>query len=78
MYNYRCEYCEGTVRPRRVNRETFKHRDGFVVVKDIIVGVCKDCGNRYYNADILRRVEAIATGQIVADEKEPVPVGHLA
>ena len=29
MYEYRCEYCEGTVRSRLVNREAFKHKSGF-------------------------------------------------
>jgi YgiT-type zinc finger domain-containing protein len=78
MYNYPCEYCNGTVRPKRVNREAFKHRDGFVIMKDITIGVCDKCGNRYYSADILRRVEAIASGQVPADAEERVLVGHLA
>lgn len=77
MYNYPCEYCEGTVRPKPVVREAFKHREGFVIMNDITIGVCEKFGNRYYNADILRRVEAIATGQIVADAEERVPIGHL-
>lgn len=78
MYNYPCEYCDGTVRPKRVNREAFKHRDGFVIMKDITIGVCDKCGNRYYSADILRRVEAIASGQVPPDSEERVLVGHLA
>jgi YgiT-type zinc finger domain-containing protein len=78
MYNYPCEYCDGTVRPKRVNREASKHRDGFVIMKDITIGVCDKCGNRYYSADILRRVEAIASGQVPADAEERVLVGHLA
>jgi len=77
MYNYPCEYCDGIVRPKRVNREVFKHRDGFVIMKDITIGVCDKCDNRYYSADILRRVEAIASGQVPADAEERVLVGHL-
>jgi YgiT-type zinc finger domain-containing protein len=77
MYNYPCEYCNGKVRPKRVGREAFKHRDGFVIMNDITIGVCDKCGNRYYNAEILRKVEAIATGQAIADAEERVPVGHL-
>lgn len=77
MYTYPCEYCDGTVRPKRVVREAFKHRDSFVIMNDIIIGVCDKCSNRYYNAEILRRVEAIASGQIAADAEERVPVGHL-
>ncbi|MGH7597680.1 MAG: YgiT-type zinc finger protein [bacterium] len=77
MYNYPCEYCDGTVCPKRVNQEAFKHRDSFVIMKDITIGVCDKCGNRYYRADILRRVEAIASGQVPADAEERVLVGHL-
>ncbi len=77
MYNYPCEYCDGLVRPKQIEQEAFKHRDGFVIMKNIIIGVCDKCGNRYYNADILRQVEAIATGQATADAEERVPVGHL-
>lgn len=77
MYYYLCEYCDGTVRPKRVNSEIFKHRDGFVILKDITIGICDKCSNRYYTADILRQVEAIATRQVAADAEERVPVGHL-
>lgn len=43
MYGYRCEYCEGTVQPRIVKREAFKHRDGFVILEDVTIGVCDTC-----------------------------------
>ncbi len=35
MYGYRCEYCEGTVQPRTVKPEAFKHRDSFVILEKI-------------------------------------------
>ena len=57
MYGYRCEYCEGTVRPRVVDRESFKHKDGFVILEDVTIGVCDNCGSRYYGADILHLVD---------------------
>ena len=34
MYGYQCEYCEGTVQPRLIKREAFKHRDSFVILED--------------------------------------------
>ena len=40
MYGYRCEYCDGTIQPRRVAREAFKHKDGFVILEDVTIGVC--------------------------------------
>jgi YgiT-type zinc finger domain-containing protein len=45
MYGYRCECCKGTVESRTVKREAFKHRDGFVILEDVTIGVCDHCGN---------------------------------
>lgn len=77
MYGYRCEYCEGTVQPRTVKREAFKHRDGFVILEDVTIGVCDTCGNRYYSADILNAVHAVATGAKAPERTEQIPVTHL-
>jgi len=76
MYDYLCNYCDGTVRPKRVESEVFKHREGFVILKHVTIGVCDKCGNRYYSADVLRRVEDIATQQVPADAEERAPVGY--
>ncbi len=56
MYGYACEYCNGTVRPRLVAREVFKHKQGFVRLENGVIGICDECGNRYYSADILHTV----------------------
>jgi YgiT-type zinc finger domain-containing protein len=77
MYGYQCEYCEGTVQPHAVKREAFKHRDGFVILEDVTIGVCDHCGNRYYSASILHGVHAVATGTKIAERTEQIPVAHL-
>ncbi len=77
MYGYRCEYCRGTVRPRRIARESFKHRLGFIILEDVTIGVCDNCGNRYYNADILRTVHEIASGKRPAETTAVIPVAHV-
>lgn len=77
MYGYQCEYCEGTVQGRTVAREAFKHKNGFVILEGITIGVCDRCGNRYYSADILHAVDDVATGKRVAERTEAVPVAHL-
>ena len=61
MYGYKCEYCNGTVRPRPVEREVFKHKKGFVILENVVIGVCDGCGDRYYSAEILHTVHEIAT-----------------
>ncbi len=77
QYGYQCEYCAGLVRPKQVAREAFKHKNGFVILENIVVGVCDVCGNRYYSAEILHVVHDIATGKREAERTEPVPVAHF-
>ena len=77
MYGYQCEYCDGTVQPRTVEREVFKHKDGFVILENVTIGICDLCGHRYYTADILHTVDDIATGKRVPERTEQVPVAHL-
>jgi YgiT-type zinc finger domain-containing protein len=59
-----------------VEREAFKHKQGFVILEDISIGICNKCGNRYYSADTLRQVQAVATGKIPPERTERVPVTH--
>lgn len=78
MYGYKCEYCDGTVQERRVKREAFKHRDGFVILEDVPIGVCDKCGYRYYHASLLRRVQEIAAKTESPVRIEQVPVATFA
>ena len=77
MYGYRCEYCSGTVRAKSVEREAFKHKNGFIILEGVTIGVCDVCGNRYYSADILHAVHDIATGVKPPERTEAIPVAHL-
>jgi len=75
-FGYRCEHCDGTVRPRRVRREAFKHKARFVILEDVTIGVCDACGSRFYTAQTLARVQAVATGAVPAERFDEVPVAH--
>ena len=75
-FGYPCEYCDGTVRSKRVQQEAFKHKNGFVILEDVVIGVCDRCGSRYSSAETLRRVHEIASGQRQPDRTEQVPVAR--
>ena len=77
MYGYKCEYCSGTVRPKKVAMEGFKHKERFILLEDVTIGVCDTCGNRYYTADILHTVHELATGERAPDRTAEVPVAHM-
>jgi YgiT-type zinc finger domain-containing protein len=76
-YGYACEHCEGTVRAKKIDREAFKHKKGFIILEGITVGVCDTCGLRYYSAEILHAVHDIATGVKPFERIEQIPVSHL-
>ncbi len=78
MYGYPCEYCDGVVQPRKVEREAFKHKTGFIILEDVTIGVCDTCGNRYYSADVLHAVHDLASGTKQPEKMAKVPVGHVA
>ena len=77
MYGYKCEYCEGTVKERIVEKEIFKHKTSFVMLENVPVGICDQCGYRYYHSSILKKVEEIAEGKQVPERTEAIPVAHL-
>jgi len=77
-YGYRCEFCEGLVRPKLVKREAFKHRKGFIILEGVVIGVCDACGARFYSASILHAVHELATGSKPSERMEQVPVAHFA
>ena len=78
MHGYQCQYCEGTVRPKKIAREAFKHKKGFVILEQVTVGVCDVCGNRYYSAGILHAVHDIASGKKVPERTTSIPVDLAA
>lgn len=76
QFGYRCEHCEGTVRPKRVKQEAFEHKLRFVILEDVTIGVCDSCGSRYYSAESLKRVQELATGAIAPERFDEIPVAH--
>jgi YgiT-type zinc finger domain-containing protein len=76
MYDFTCEHCAGTVRARRVDQEAFRHKDGFVVLEDVPIGICERCGARYFDASVLRRVAELHRGLVASDRTMEVPVGR--
>ena len=78
MYDFKCEHCDGTVRQRRVDREAIRYKGSFVILEDVPIGVCDQCGSRYFDASVLRRVAEIGRGSIPPVRTLEVPVDRYA
>lgn len=74
LYDFPCEYCDGTVRERIVDREPISHHRGIVVLENVPIGLCDRCGARYYAASILQRVEAILKANTAPKRTLEVPL----
>ena len=58
-----CEYCNGAVKEQKV-RVDHRWKKKLIVVENTPVGVCADCGERYYSAAVLHQLDSIAKGDV--------------
>ena len=68
-----CEYCDGTVRQRKVIDDYWTD-EGLVIIEDVPVGVCDRCGERYYDARVLQEMARIAGRRGAIERTIQVPI----
>lgn len=68
-----CEYCGGAIVERRISLHR-KIRKRYVLIENVPAGVCKECGTRYFAANVLKTVEESIHGRRVAKREVLVPV----
>ena len=73
MNAFECEYCSGEIRPKKVT-VNYSYEGKLVIVKDVPVGVCQACGQRYYDAATLDQLDTLAKNSDTAPERISVPV----
>ncbi|MGH7494933.1 MAG: YgiT-type zinc finger protein [bacterium] len=74
MVHDHCEHCRGTVREQILAREIFRHKDGLVILENVPVGVCDQCGRHYYGSKVLHQVDQIAKGHKKPERTESVSI----
>jgi len=72
----RCEYCNGVITEKKVNLSR-KVRGTYVVIENVPAGVCKECGTRYYGANVLKTIEETIRGRRKAERQILVPIYSL-
>jgi YgiT-type zinc finger domain-containing protein len=68
-----CEYCGGPIVERRVTLH-HKVRDGYVLIENVPAGVCRECGTRYYAANVLKTIQESIRGRRKAEREVCMPV----
>ena len=54
----KCEFCGGETRPKKVTRQHWL-RERLFIVKDVEAEVCTECGERYFHATTLDKIDAL-------------------
>lgn len=74
-----CYFCKGKTEIRNVNVD-FRWKDKLFVVKNVPVEVCTQCGEKYYSAEISKKLDDFVKKQSEAkirpQDTIQVPVFH--
>lgn len=67
-----CSFCGGPVEERLVNVD-YRTKTGLVIIENVPAGVCRQCGEEYYTAQVAKTLEKLAT-ETPASRTVAVPV----
>lgn len=67
-----CYFCGGQVDERQVDREIW-WRDQLYVIKDVPVGVCRQCGQKVVLPHAAKKIDELLTAGAPPDEMIEIP-----
>lgn len=72
----RCEYCDGSIVEKTIDLPR-KAGKKYILIRGVPVGVCTECGTRYYAANVLKNIEEVARGRRQAEQEISMTVYSL-
>ena len=58
----RCEFCNGETGRRKVRKQHW-YRGKLYIIENVEAEVCQECGERYFHARILDKIDAMIQGE---------------
>jgi YgiT-type zinc finger domain-containing protein len=58
----KCEFCSGETVPRRVRKQHWL-KGRLYIIENVEAEVCPQCGERYFHARTLDKIDAVIQGQ---------------
>lgn len=58
----KCYFCKGKTKIKNIDVD-FRWGDKLIVVKNVPVEVCSQCGERYYSAEVSRKLDNLVKKQ---------------
>jgi YgiT-type zinc finger domain-containing protein len=74
---HKCYFCGGKVIEKKVTVDYRWGEDLITVFKKVPAGVCQVCGEQYYKAGIVKKMERVVKSKDKAKEFIHVPVREL-
>ena len=71
-----CEYCGGEIEEKLITLHR-KVKGKYILIENVPAGVCRECGTRYYAANVLKMIEERVRGRQKASRQVLVPVYSL-
>lgn len=73
-----CSVCGGTVAAKRVEKAVSRGGRLIALVRDVPAGVCRQCGERYFKANVVKQLEIMLPQVKRASKTISVPVARYA
>jgi len=73
-----CNYCGGKVTEKLVPKDCWWGDKLIAVINHVPAGVCEQCGEKYFRANVLKKVESLLKEKKKLNRKVCIPVGEFA
>jgi len=71
-----CRYCGGQVN-ERLERLDYRYHGQLYIVENVLLGVCKQCGEKFLTAQVAKQVEAAVSSMKASVTTIAIPVVRL-
>ncbi|MEW6448272.1 MAG: type II toxin-antitoxin system MqsA family antitoxin [Bacillota bacterium] len=72
-----CSFCGGSVEERIVNVD-YRTKAGLVIIENVPAGVCRQCREQYYTAQVAKAMEKLAAVEVPISRTVTVPVREFS
>jgi len=73
-----CSVCGGEVVPKRVEKAVSRGGRLVAIVREVPAGVCRQCGERYFKADVVKHLEVMLPQVKRGSRTVNIPVANYA
>jgi YgiT-type zinc finger domain-containing protein len=74
---HKCHFCGGDVVEKKVTVDYRWGEELLVVLKGVPAGVCQVCGEKYFKAEVVKKMEQTAISSEKVEEKIQIPILEL-